>query len=119
MKCSAALLLTCATVLLLSLAGCNYAKPMMYVDVENRSGHPMENLEVKYPTGIFGLPELGDGQTNRQMVPFGEPCKFRVAFQDQAGKAYVREYDLGAKCPTEIAFDIGAGMSLSQRVVRP
>ncbi len=119
MKCSAAVLLACMACPLLISSACNYAKPMMYVDVENRSGHPMEDLEVKYPTGSFGLPELRDDQTNRQMVPFGEPCKFRVAFQDQAGKAYVREYDFGAKCPTEVAFEVDAGMSLSQRVVRP
>lgn len=119
MKCAAPVLLACVAALLLAFSGCNYAKPMMYVDVENRSGHPMEDLEVKYPTGIFGLPELLDDQTNRQMVPFGEPCKFRIAFQDQTGKAYVREYDFGTKCPTEIAFEIGAGMSVSRRVVRP
>lgn len=106
-------------VLMLVFSGCNYAKPMMYVDVENRSGHPMENLEVKDPNGIFGLPELLDGQTRREMVPIKAPCNFRIAFQDQTGKAYVREYDLGAKCPTEIAFEIGDGMNVSQRVVRP
>jgi hypothetical protein len=92
---------------------------MMYVDVDNRSGHPMENLEVKDPDGTFGLPELLDQQTHQEMVPIQAPCKFRIAFQDQAGKAYVHEYDFGAKCPTEVAFEAGAGMSLSQRVVRP
>ena len=112
-------MLACMAFLLLISSACNYAKPMMYVDVENRSGHPMENLEVKDPDGIFGLPELLDGQTHQEMVPIKAPCNFRIAFQEQAGKAYVREYDLGAKCPTEVAFQIGSGMSLSQRVVRP
>ena len=43
--------LACSSALLLIFSGCNYAKPMMYVDVDNRSGHPMENLEVKDPDG--------------------------------------------------------------------
>ena len=119
MKLSAPILLACMAALLLAFSGCNYAKPMMYVNIENRSGHPMENLEVKDPDGIFGLPELLDGQTHREMVPIKAPCSFKIAFQDQTGKAYVYEYDFGAKCPTEVAFEVAAGMSVSQQVVRP
>jgi hypothetical protein len=100
-------------------SGCNYAKPMMYIDVENHSGHPMENLEMTHPTGIFGLAELRDEQTHRHMAPIGSPCKFHIAFEDQTGKKYSENYDLGPKCPTEVSFDVGAGMSLSERQVRP
>ena len=86
---------------------------MMYIDIVNHSGHPMENLEVKYPTGIFGLPELRDEQTHRHMVPIGTPCKFSIKFEDQTGKTYTGDYDFGAKCPTEVAFEVGAGMNVS------
>jgi hypothetical protein len=119
MKWSAPVLLACVASLLLAFSGCNYVKPMMYVDIENHSGHPMENLEVKYPAGSFGLPELRDEQTHQHMVPIAAPCKFSIAFEDRTGKAYTRDYDLGAKCPTEIAFAVGAGMNISQREVRP
>jgi hypothetical protein len=119
MKWSAPVLLACVAALLLALAACNYVKPMMYVDIDNHSGHPMQNLEVKYPTGSFGLPELRDQQTHQHMVPIGAPCKFSIAFEDQTGKAYTGDYDFGAKCPAEIAFEVGTGMSVSQRAVRP
>ena len=105
--------------LLLSFGGCNYTKPVMYIDIANRSGHTMENLEVKHPTGTFGLPQLRDGQSHQHMAPIGSPCKFTVVFEDQAGKAYANNFDLGAKCPREIVFEVGAGMSVSQRTVKP
>ena len=113
-----AALLSCL-IALLALAGCNYVKPMMYVQIVNRSGQRMENLEVKCPTGIFGLPELRDEQTHRHLLPVGTPCKFSIAFEDQSGKPHVGNFDLGAKCPTEVAFDVGAGLLVSERVVRP
>ncbi len=119
MKAAARGPVACLAVLLLSLAGCNYAKPMMYIQIVNRSGHPMQNLEVKHPTGIFGLPELRDEQTHRRMLPIGSPCQFSIAFEDQAGKPYLQKFDLGAKCPAEVAFDVGAGMSVTERLVRP
>jgi hypothetical protein len=119
MKFCAPVLFACLADLLLASSGCNYVKPVMYIDIANHSGHPMENLEVKYPAGIFGLPELRNEQTHRHMVPLGAPCKFSIAFEDQTGKAYVSTYDFGAKCPAEVAFEVGAGMSVSQREVRP
>jgi hypothetical protein len=99
--------------------GCNYVKPVMYVNIANHSGHPMENLELKHPTGTFGLPELRNEQIHRHMLPIGTPCKFTIKFEDQTGKKYVDDYDLGAKCPTEIALEVGVGMSVSGRVIRP
>ncbi len=115
---AAQVILACLSGLVLA-AGCNYAKPVMYVDIANHSGHPMKNLEVKHPTGIFGLAELPNESTHRQMAPIGTPCKFSLDFEDQTGKKYAGTYDLGAKCPTEIAFEVGPGMSVSTRQVRP
>ncbi len=108
-----------ACVLVLATSGCNYAKPVMYIDIANHSGHEIESIEVKHPGGIFGLPELRDEQTHRHMVPIAAPCKFSIEFEDQAGKKYAGTYDLGAKCPTEIAFEVGPGMNISERQVRP
>jgi hypothetical protein len=118
MKAAPAVVLVCLSALL-AFPGCNYVKPIMYIDIANHSGHPMQNLEVKHPTGTFGMPELRNEQTHRRLVPLGSPCQFSISFEDQTGKAYRQAYDLGAKCPMEIAFDIGAGMSISERVVRP
>jgi hypothetical protein len=111
--------IACLTAALVFACGCNYAKPVMYINIVNRSGHPMENLEVKHPTGIFGLPELRNEQTHRHMLPIGTSCKFNFAFEDQTGKKYSGYYDLGTRCPTEISFDVGAGMAVSERQVRP
>lgn len=113
------ILVVCLAAMTLLTCGCNYVKPVMYLNIANHSGLSMENLEVKHPSGIFGLPELRNEQTHRHMVPVASPCKFTIAFEDQTGKKYVENYDLGAKCPTEIAFDVGVGMSVSERQVRP
>jgi hypothetical protein len=118
MKIAGHLVLVLSAVLL-TASGCNYAKPIMYIDIVNHSGHSMENLEVKYPTGTFGLPELRNEQTHRRMTPMGTPCKFSIVFEDQTGKKYAQDYDLGVKCPTEVAFDVGDRMSVSTRQVRP
>jgi hypothetical protein len=119
MKAAAQVVLGCLTGAALFASGCNYAKPVMYIDIVNHSGQPMMNLEVKHPTGTFGLPELRNEQTHRRMAPMGTPCKFSVAFEDQAGKKHAGNYDFGAKCPAEVAFEAGDGMSIRARLVRP
>jgi len=119
MKIAARLLLACLTAATVLVAGCNYVKPIMYINIANHSGQPMRNLEVKHPTGIFGLPELRNEQTHRHMAPLGSPCKFSIAFEDQTGKKYAGNYDLGAKCPLEVVFDVGQGMSVNERELRP
>jgi hypothetical protein len=118
MKISTHLLFTALALAMLFASACNYAKPVMYVHVTNHSGHPLENLELKYPSGSFGLPELRNEQIHRRMVPMGTPCKFRIAFEDQTGKKYSQDYDLGARCPTELHFDIGAAMKITETEVR-
>ena len=97
MKLAAEGVLACLLLAVLAAAGCNYVKPMMYFNVVNHSGRAMENIEVKYPSGSFGLPELGNEQTHRHMVPIGAPCKFGIEFEDQAGKKYAGNFDLGTK----------------------
>ena len=109
----------CLLTLLLASAACNYTKPVMYIDITNRSGHSIENLEMKHPTGIFGVPMLRNEQTHQHMAPIGSPCKFTLAFDDEAGKHYVRDFDLGANCATETVFEVGPGMSVNQRTVKP
>jgi hypothetical protein len=119
MKPAAPAVLVCLAALALFATNCNYAKPIMYINIVNHSGHPMENLEVKHPTGIFGLPELRNEQTHRHMSPIGTPCKFSITFEDQTGRKYVDNYDLGAKCPSEVSFEVGVGMTVSERQIRP
>jgi hypothetical protein len=119
MKLAAQGVLACLSLAVLAVSGCNYVKPMMYLNVANHSGRAMENIELKYPGGSFGLPELRNEQTHRHMVPIGAPCKFGIEFEDQAGKKYVGNFDLGTKCPTEISFEVGAGMSVTEKLDRP
>jgi hypothetical protein len=119
MKIAARVVLACLTAVTLFASGCNYVKPIMYINVANHSGQPIRNLELKYPTGSFGLPELRNEQTHRRMTPLGSPCKFSIAFEDQTGKKYTGDYDLGTKCPTEVAFEVGAGMGVNVKKVQP
>jgi hypothetical protein len=119
MKTAAQLVCSSLAAAVLAASGCNYVKPVMYIDVANHSGHAMENLEVTHPSGTFGMPELRDEQTHQHLTPIATPCQFSIKFQDQSGKKYAGTYDLGAKCPTEVSFDVGPGMSVSARLVRP
>jgi len=119
MKLSSRFVLLNVLTLLLASAACNYTRPVMNIDIANRSGHALENLEMKHPTGTFGIPKLRNEQTHQHMAPVGSPCKFSLAFDDESGKHYAGNYDLGANCPTEVVFEIGAGMSVSQRTVKP
>lgn len=120
MKTAATFTLFC---LMLAWSGCNYAKPMMYIDVANQSGHPLLNVEVKYPSRFggsdFGVPELDNQTTHRQMVPLAAPCRFSVEFDDKAGKHYAHNFDLGAKCPPEVYFAVGGGMTVNQWTATP
>lgn len=111
-----ALLLTLATAAL--LAGCNYTQKVMYINLANQSGQTLHNIELKHPTGTVGLPQLKDGQTHRHMAPIGSPCTFNVQFEDGAGKLVHKDFNLGEKCPAEVAFDVKDGMQISQRTVR-
>jgi len=119
MKNAARVVFACLTAAILFASGCNYVKPIMYINIANHSGRSMRNLEFKYPTGSFGLPELRDEQTHRRMTPMGSPCKFSITFEDQSGKKYAGDYDLGTKCPTEVAFEVGAGMGVRVKKVQP
>lgn len=119
MKIAARVIPACLMAAALMLSACNYTKPVMYINLANVSGHTMRNVELKYPTGTFGLPELRSGQTHQHMAPIGTPCKFNVKFEDDAGKKYATDYDLGEKCPTEIVFEVGGDMKISERQLRP
>jgi hypothetical protein len=103
----------------LFLAACNYAKPVMYINLSNLSGHTIRNIELKHPTGIFGLPELRNDHTHSHMAPIGTPCRFNLNFEDETGKKYTVDYYLGQKCPTELVFEVGPGMTVSERQLRP
>ena len=119
MKSSSCFALLCLLSLLLAAAGCNYTKPVMYIDIANHSGHSLENIEVKHPTGAFGLPLLRNEQTHQHMAPIGSPCKFSLAFDDESGKHYLSNHDLGANCPTELVFEVGRDMNVTQRTAKP
>jgi hypothetical protein len=112
-------LLPIAAVVLALTAGCNYTKQIVYIDINNRSGQTMRNIEVTHPSGSYGVPELKDGQFHQYTAPVGSPCTFSLDFQDQAGKKYSANYDAGVKCPVEIELRIGEQMRVEGRTVRP
>ncbi len=101
------------------LTACNYTKPMMYLDVANKSQATMRNIELTHPSGTVGIPRLRPGETHQHMAPIATPCKFKMTFEDESGKGYHQEFDLGEKCPTELSFDVANGMQAQTRVVKP
>lgn len=110
--------LPCALLATSLLTACNYTKPVMYLDLANQSQSTMHNIELTHPEGIVGIPRLRPGEMHQHMTPIGSPCKFKLNFEDENGKAYHQEFDLGQKCPTELAFDVGSGMQAQTRVVK-
>ena len=119
-ECGMKKLLAAATaMLLMAIAGCNYTKPVMYVNLMNNSGEAIRNVELKYPTGIFGMPELRSGLTKSRMVPKGEPCSFAVFFEDTHRTEHKQQFELGAKCPLEVEFNVGPGFVISEKTLRP
>jgi len=48
----------------------------------------------------------------------GEPCSFAVFFEDVRGAEHKQAFELGAKCPVEVQFDVAPGFSISERTLR-
>ena len=103
--------------LLASTVGCNfYIKPKMYVSVSNVSGQTLRNIEVAYPGGSYGMPALGDQQTNRRIVEYEGQCKFTVNMEDTSGKKLgQKQFDVGGKCPEELLIEIKPNFEVESR----
>lgn len=99
-------------------SACNYTKPGMYITINNQSGKTIRNLEVQYPGGIYGLPTLGDDQSNRRLVQVTPPCKFVVKF-DEDPSVEPHAYQFGEPCPKEITFTIGRDFAQFSMGTRP
>ncbi len=106
-------------VVALTLASCWASKQQMYATVTNTSGVKLLALEVHYPGGIYGGPELAPGQSHRKWVAIMPPCEYSVNFEDTAGKSYKSQLlNFGKdKCPNEVILTIDSTMKLSGSAV--
>jgi hypothetical protein len=52
------------------------------------------------------------------MVPKGEPCSFAVFFEDARHAEHKQTFELGAKCPMEVEFNVQPGFAISERTLK-
>lgn len=101
--------------ILLSLTGCWHSKQQMYSNVSNQSGLTLDAIEVQYPGGSYGIPQLKPGDTNRKWVAVSPPCTYSLKFEDEKGKQYQpKPIDFGKdRCPNEVVLTIDSTMNLT------
>jgi hypothetical protein len=73
-------LLLAATSLAICLAGCR--SPRIDVTVENRTGAPIELLEVAYPSASFGADRLGSDATYHYRIKIRGSGQIHVQYNE-------------------------------------
>jgi len=104
--------LTCS---LLFLSACWHSKQQLYTTISNQSGTTLRAIEVNYPGGGYGIPEIKPGESNRKWVFVTPPCTYTLAFKDAKGKQFrSKPMELGKdKCPAEVALTIDPSMTVT------
>ncbi len=99
----------------LFLSACWYSKQQMYATVTNQSGATLSAIEVAYPGGSYGIPQMRSGDTNRKWVAVTPPCTYSLHFEDEKGKQFqTKPIEFGKdKCPAEVVLTIDSAMNVS------
>lgn len=99
----------------ITLTACWSSKQQLYTKVTNQSGTTLRAIEVNYPGGGYGIPELKPGDSNRKWVFVTPPCTYALNFEDANGKQFhSKPVELGKdKCPAEVALTIDSSMNVS------
>lgn len=113
MRWKSLLLLVIAAIL--SLSSCWKSKQQFYTTVTNHSSLALRSIEIDYPGGGYGIPELGPGQSNRKWIFATGTCKYDIHFVDEHGKPYApKPVELGSgPCPTGVSLDVDASMNVT------
>lgn len=101
--------------LLFTLTACWNSKQQMYSTVVNQSGSNLRAIEVAYPGGSYGVPQMKPAETNRKWLAITPPCTYSVQFEDEKGKQHQsKQIEFGKdKCPAEIVLTIDTTMSVT------
>lgn len=107
-------LISSLVLLAMATSACWYSKQQMYATVTNQSGVDIRAVEVDYPGGTYGIPELKAGSSHRKWVAVTPPCKYALKFEDAKGKPYApKPLEFGHKCPNEVILTIDGSMNVS------
>lgn len=100
-------------------AGCWYKKQQMYATVTNQSALKLRAVEVTYPGGTFGFPELKQGTSYRKWLAVVPPCTYSVKFETDSGQQFTsKPLDFGKdKCPSEVILTIDSALNVSGSAV--
>lgn len=119
MKRSRLPLLVLAALLLATsaLEGCRTftSNPGTMLTIANHAATTIKSVEVNYPGGVVGVPEIAAGQSFSKWVPT-RGCNLRVRFLDASNKEQpLKEVDLGKTCPGAVTIDVAADYSITAR----
>lgn len=97
------------------LCSCWHSKQQLYTTVTNNSSLTLRSVEVEYPGGSYGIPELKPGASHRKWVAVTPPCTYKLQWVDERGKEYSsKSLDLGSQsCPQEVALTVDSSMNVS------
>ena len=96
-------------------SACWRTKQQMYSTLMNHSGAALVAVEVDYPGGSYGIPQLAPGDIHRKWVAVTTPCTYTIHFEDSKGKSYQsKPMEFGQdKCPAEIVFTVDTSMNIT------
>jgi hypothetical protein len=71
----------------LLLAGCGYFhQPGLILEFVNHSSATLHNIEVDFPGGSFGIPDLPPGGRDRRWIKVNGSGPLKAVFSDAAGE---------------------------------
>jgi hypothetical protein len=82
MRQTLAALLFCA----MFITGCRSRTIM--VSIRNTGESPIHNVEVQYPGGSYGAPQIGPGYTHAYRIKPRSAGTIQITYVDDAGKQY-------------------------------
>jgi hypothetical protein len=102
---------------LLVLVGCKTftSNPGTNMTIVNHAASPIHGIEVNYPGGVIGAPQIAAGASIQKWVPTKE-CKLEIKFMDASDRDLPqKEVNLGQVCPKNVTIEIASDMSVTAR----
>lgn len=96
-------------------SSCWKTKQQLYTSVANDSTTTLRSIEVDYPGGTFGIPELKPGASQKKWGFVTPPCRYALRFIDEQGKLHSsKPIELGKeKCPNGVLLKVDGSLNVT------
>ena len=96
-------------------SSCWKTKQQLYTNVVNDSQITLRSIEVDYPGGTYGIPELKPGASQKKWGFVTPPCRYALRFIDEQGKLHSsKAIELGKeKCPTGVLLKVDGSLNVT------